>query len=171
MKYSLALGMVAVLAVAACSSPKQNHYWQRTDPNSALYLTGVKAQQTLEQDIASCVHNIIELTQLADVRNNVPAISPTLGNYDQAKATRELQGLPRWDVPEYIRDLRVDHTNYHDFDGCMRYMGWQRVSYVGPEEMFRSKEIYDDTGNYSVRPQGLHQDSVNKQMQDLHKPR
>lgn len=166
----LGLGMT-LLAVSACTSTDESHYWQRSDPNSALYLTGVKAQQALEQDIAYCVHNIIELTQLSDVRGNVPASFRTLGGYDQAQATRELNGLPRWDIPEYIKDLRVDHTNYHDFDGCMRYKGWNRVDYVGPADKFRSKEIYDDTANYSVRPKHPQAETYNKQMDALHKPR
>ena len=136
---------VSVLALSGCAMDNEQHYWQRTDPNSAIYLTGVKAQQTLEQDISSCVHEIIELTKLADVRGKVPDAFQHLGEYDQKQATSDMARLPRWDVPEYIKDLRVDHSDYHDFDGCMAYNGWRRVRYVGPAAEFRSQEIYDDT--------------------------
>ncbi len=170
MKKFLVLG-ASLLALSACSSNGEYHYWQRTDPNSALYLTGVKAQQSLEQDISYCVHSIIELTKLSDVRGNVPASFQSLGGYDQRQAMDEMSNLPRWDIPEYIKDLRVDHTEYHDFDGCMEYKGWRRVRYVAPHDEFRSKEIYDDTGNYSVRPKDARHETFDKQMKALHAPR
>lgn len=170
MKKFMVLG-AGLLALAACSTNSEYHYWQRTDPNSALYLTGVKAQQMLEQDISYCVYNIIELSKLSDVRGNVPSSFQALNNYDQKRAMQEMSNLPRWDVPEYIRNLRVDHTEYHDFDGCMDYKGWRRVRYVAPKDEMRSKEIYKDTGNYSVRPKVAGQREYNDQMKELHAPR
>lgn len=170
MKKLMVIG-TAALALAACSTSNEYHYWQRNDPNSALYLTGVKAQQVLEQDISYCVHSVIELTKLADVRGKVPSSFQTLSGYDQMNAEAGMSNLPRWDVPEHIRNLRVDHTEYHDFDGCMSYKGWQRVRYVAPKAEFRAKEIYRDTGNYSVRPHNTGQTEYNDQMKDLHKPR
>lgn len=142
----------AVAALSGCSSNREYHYWQKRDPSSALYLTGVKAQQMLEQDISECVHVVIELTKLADRREKIPAPFQALGSYDQKQVTDEMGNLPRWDVPEYIRDLRVDHTDFHDFDGCMNYKGWQRVKYVAPEAERRANEVYDVTADYSVRP-------------------
>jgi hypothetical protein len=142
---------ISALALTACAN-REHHYWQKTDPNTALYLTGVKAQQMLEQDIAECVHEVIELTKLSDVRMKTPAVVAPLGSYDQKQATDEMSNLPYWDVPEYIRDLRVDHTDYHDFDGCMAHKGWTRVKYVGPEVERHADNVYDDTANYSVRP-------------------
>jgi hypothetical protein len=144
--------LFSVALVTACARQKEYHYWQKQDPSSSLYLTGVKAQQTLEQDIAECVHVVIELTKLGDVRGHVPAMMQPLGSYDQKEATQSMSKLPYWDVPEYIRDLRVDHTDFHDFDGCMAHKGWQRVKYVAPEAERRANQIYDDTGHYSVRP-------------------
>jgi hypothetical protein len=158
---------VSMLALSGCAS-NERHYWQKTDPNTALYLTGVKAQQTLEQDISECVHTIIELTQLEDKRSNA---GQSLGDYDQKQATDEMSRLPLWDVPEYVRALRVDHTDFHDFDGCMAYKGWTRVKYVGPAAEMRSKEVYDDTANYSVRPKNPGAASTERQMKDLHKDR
>jgi len=154
---------VSLLALTACASDNENHYWQRSDPNSAIYLTGVKSQQMLEQDISECVHEVIELTKLSDVRGKVPGTFQPLGSYDQKQATQEMSKLPRWDVPEYIRDLRVDHSDFHDFDGCMAYKGWRRVTYVAPADMARSKEIYDDTADYSVRPKNPRTEAYNRE--------
>ncbi|MDB5478274.1 MAG: putative lipoprotein [Alphaproteobacteria bacterium] len=167
----LVLFGIALLAMTSCSTNKEYHYWQKSDPNTAIYLTGVKAQQTLEQDISECVHEIIELSKLSDVRGKVPETFQTLGSYDQKEATEAMARLPHWDVPEYILDLRVDHTEFHDFDGCMAYRGWKRVKYVGPEAEFRSKEIYDDTANYSVRPKSPVGESYDREMKALHEER
>jgi hypothetical protein len=167
MKKILLLGVCLTLLTGCADNEK--HYWQRTDPNSAIYLTGVKAQQNLEQDISECVHTIIELTKLGDVRGNVQ--NGALGDHDQKEATDDMSKLPLYDVPEYIRSLRVDHTDYHDFDGCMVYKGWTRVRYVGPEEEKRSKEVYDDTANYSVRPINPMNQGTNEQMKQLHQER
>lgn len=167
----LAVSVLALGGTLTGCANNERHYWRRTDPNTALYLTGVKAQQTLEQDISECVHTIIELTQLDDVRRNVPSGSTTLGSHDQKEVTEEMSRLPLWDVPEYIRDLRVDHTEFQDFDGCMTYRGWDRVRYVGPEAEKRSKQVYDDTANYSVRPKNPANATANQQMEQLHKDR
>lgn len=158
---------LGVLALSACAD-KEYHYWQKADPSDALYLQGVKAQQMLEQDISYCVHTVIELTKLADVRADVPAPYQPLGSYDQKQATDEMSRLPGWDVPEYIRDLRVDHTDFHDFDGCMRYKGWERVKYVGPDAELHANRVYKDTANYSVRPKNPATENYNKQMKALH---
>lgn len=166
MKKILLIGL-SVMALSACSTPER-HFWQKTDPNTAIYLTGVKAQQTLEQDISECVHTIIELSKLSDVRDETSSMPQS---YDQPKATEEMSRLPLWDVPEYVRDLRIDHTDFHDFDGCMAYKGWTRVRYVGPEAEKRSLEIYDDTASYSVRPKNIARQANNEQMNDLHKER
>lgn len=169
MKKILLIGL-SVMALAGCAD-NERHYWQKTDPNTAIYLTGVKAQQTLEQDISECVHTIIELTKLADKRGNVPSATQPLGNYDQKEATDGMSRLPLWDVPEYVRDLRVDHTDFQDFDGCMAYKGWTRVRYVGPADEMRSKEVYDDTANYSVRPKTPYQNTPDAQMKAIHEER
>jgi hypothetical protein len=95
---------------------------------------------------------VIELTKLADVREEVPPTYQALGSYDQKQATEEMNSLPHWDVPEYIRNLRVDHTDFHDFDGCMKYKGWNRVKYVAPDTERRAHNVYDSTADYSVRP-------------------
>jgi hypothetical protein len=161
--------VVGFFLLSGCSMNKEYHYWQKRDPSSALYLTGVKAQQMLEQDISECVHVIIELTRLADVRGKVPQLFMPLGSYDQLQATQEMSGLPRWDVPEYVRDLRVDHTDFQDFDGCMNFKGWQRVKYIAPEAERRANEVYDATSDYSVRPKGAKNEAYAREMNALNR--
>lgn len=174
MKKYLLVG-ISMMALAGsltgCISQKEYHYWQKTDPNTALYLTGVKAQQMLEQDIASCVHQIIELSKLADVRGRVPSVYSPTGSYDQVQAKAEMDRLPYWDVPEYIRDLRVDHTDFHDFDGCMAWKGWERVKYVSPQTELHAREVYDATSDYSVRPKRGEVNHYETEMNALHDSR
>lgn len=160
----LAAILCGVVLLSGCSLNREYHYWQKRDPSSSLYLTGVKAQQTLEQDISECVHVVIELTKLADVRGKVPSVFQPLGSYDQKQATDEMSGLPRYDVPEYVRDLRVDHTDFQDFDGCMNFKGWQRVKYVDPDTERRANEIYDATADYSVRPKSPRSEAYMREM-------
>lgn len=171
MKKSILFVGLSVLALSACSNNKEYHYWQKADPENALYMTGVKAQQMLEQDIGFCVHQIIEMSKLADVRGKVPPSFSETGSYDQKQAKDELSHLPYWDVPEYIRNIRVDHTDFHDFDGCMAWKGWERVKYVSPDTERRSKEIYDGTADYSVRPKNPRSASYEDEMKALHKAR
>jgi hypothetical protein len=137
--------LCAVLALSGCATPEY-HYWQKSDPQTALYLTGPKAQQMLEQDIAQCVHEIIELSKLEGVRKN----GLNTGG-SQMATDRAMSALPQWDVPEYIKQLRVDHANYHDFEGCMRAKGWERVKYVYPDQEMNAKNVYRHTADYGVR--------------------
>ena len=126
-------------------------YWQRIDSAKGLYLRGPKAQQHLEQDLSTCVHTIVELAKLSGVREEIPDFFNPVSDVEQANVSEQLKALPRWDQPEYIQDLRVDHTNYHDFEGCMRYKGWRRVQYVHPDETRRANDIYKRTKKESVR--------------------
>jgi hypothetical protein len=142
--------VMASLAVIACSTNKEYHYWQKTDPTTAIYLTGPKAQQMLEQDISKCVHEIIELDKLASVREGGGQASFFKKNISQKAHAESLSNLPAYDIPEYIRDLRVEHKDFHDFDGCMRHSGWERVKYVDPKAELRAKSVYNSTGEYST---------------------
>jgi hypothetical protein len=137
--------LCAVLALGACAA-HEYHYWQKSDPQTALYLTGPKAQQMLEQDIAQCVHEIIELSKLEGVRTRGAAMGGRIGG-SQMATDQAMSNLPQWDVPEYIRNLRVEHSDYHDFDGCMRSKGWERVKYVYPDQEVNAKNVYRNMGN------------------------
>lgn len=131
------------MALAACSTgPTEFHYWQKTDAKTALYLTGPKAQQMLEEDIALCVHQIIELTKIEEIRDGVPPIMSELDGIEQGKVTTAMDSLPTWETPERIKDLRVNHSDFHDFEGCMREQGWERVKYVFPGQEEHAKKVY-----------------------------
>ena len=73
-KISPALALIGIIAVAACSPvpPIGQAYWQRVEDNSALYMTGPKAQQTLDEDIAGCVRVIDEMVELDALRETLP---------------------------------------------------------------------------------------------------
>jgi hypothetical protein len=142
--------VIASLAVIACSTNKDYHYWQKIDPTTAIYLTGPKAQQMLEQDISKCVHEIIELDKLAAVRENGGQAGFFKKNISQKAHAEALSNLPAYDIPEYIRDLRVEHKDFHDFEGCMRHNGWERVKYVDPQKELRAKGVYNITGEYNT---------------------
>lgn len=145
--------LVASTALVTACANKDYHYWQKIDPTTAIYLTGPKAQQMLEQDIGQCTHEIIEMDKLAIVREGGGEPGFFHKNINQKAQAEALSKLPAYDVPEYIRDLRVDHKDFHDFDGCMRHSGWERVKYVDPQAEFRAKAIYNSTGEYSTRSQ------------------
>ncbi len=142
--------MLAGLLVSACAD-KEYHFWQKTDPTTAIYLTGPKAQAMLEDDIAECVHEVIELDKLETVREN-HGRAPTLSdNLSQKAEAERLSKLPGYDVPDYIRSLRVEHKNFHDFDGCMHFKGWERVKYVSPTTEIRAHEVYIWDAGYEAR--------------------
>lgn len=142
MRFLIALLGITV-ALTACTAKRELHYWQKTDADTALYLTGPKAQQILEENIAECVHLIIELTKIENVRDGVPPYADPLHGVDQPDITADMGGLPRWETPERIRELRVNHSDFHDFDGCMREKGWERVKYVFPDQEEKSKRVYN----------------------------
>lgn len=128
MRKSLLL-LTTMLAVSGCTikhKPTGEDYWQRIDSASALYLTGPKAQQILEQDIAGCVREIDELVRLEAVREDTPPETRT----EYLKALEAARDDAHWDSPSHLRDLRVDHRDFHDFDSCMKFKGWERVAYV-----------------------------------------
>lgn len=138
LKTVILLGLLTS-SVAACSyvpSKKKADYWQRIDTNSAIYLHGPKAQQTLEEDIASCVSQVQELIRLNAVRATLPE-----------GAERNPYKIPSsdsdsyWNVPQRYGHKYVDHKDFHDFDSCMKHKGWQRVAFSD----YRTLEISIDT--------------------------
>jgi hypothetical protein len=132
--------------LTACThKPKDPDYWRREASHSALYLQGPKAQQQLEQSISQCVHEVLELAKLEAVRESVPPVLDPTKTLSQRDVTLGMDGLPRWNTPERLKALRVEHTEYHDFEGCMRHHGWQRVEFVDPTVKATAKDIYRDT--------------------------
>ncbi len=138
---------LALLSAAACTpvAPRPNEaYWQRVEDSSALRMKGLKAQQRLEEDMASCVREIDELVELDALRKTTPP--DTHAEYHQA-----LDGsgdLAYFDTPTRYKVKMVDHSNFHDFEGCMRHAGWERVKYVRYQTARQAQETYKATQQF-----------------------
>lgn len=134
--------LTAVLATGC--TPKRNMadaYWQRIEMHSALYLTGPKAQQQLEQNIAGCVREIDELVELEALRETTPP--ETHSAYH--KALKESGDLAYFETPARYKDMRIDHSDFHDFESCMRHKGWERVQYVRYQHADKAHKNYKVT--------------------------
>lgn len=145
MHFSKTLAMLSGLSLvmlSACStyhSPQNirmnGDYWQRKDGSSALYLTGPKAQHTLNKDIASCVTQVRELSRLGSIREATPpndiAMTGAMKSY--------------WDTPQRDGPNHTEYLEFHDFEGCMDYYGWQRVDYITPQRATQASYNYMDT--------------------------
>lgn len=141
-KAASALAVIGLLATAACSSqPLGQAYWQRLEDSSALYMTGPKAQQELEENIALCVHLIDEMVQLAALRKSTPPDTHS----DYHRALRASGDLDYYDTPTRLGDKKVAHSDFHDFESCMRNKGWERVRYVRYQTDQQSRHIYRET--------------------------
>ncbi len=157
--------VLAVLVSAGCSSaPVGQAYWQRVEDSSALYLTGPKAQQQLEENIALCVHEIDEMVKLDALRGTLPP--DTHSEYNRAlKASGD---LAYYDTPTQYRDLKVAHSDFHDFESCMRGKGWERVTFMRYQTASKAENTYRETKQF--RETGLIGDAAVakklEQMQD-----
>jgi hypothetical protein len=132
-----------LLALSACAyqAPVAQAYWQRVEDNSALWMTGPKAQQQLDQDIAGCVREVDELVELGALRETTPP--DTHSEYHRAL---DASGdLSFYDTPTRLGSHRVSHTDYHDFESCMRVRGWERVRFVRYSTANQAQKTYKAT--------------------------
>lgn len=132
-----------LLATAACapSVPVAQAYWQRVEDNSAMWMTGPKAQQELDQNIASCVREVDELVRLDALRETMPPDTHS----DYHRALDASGDLSFYDSPTRLGDHMVSHTDFHDFESCMRSKGWERVRYVRYQTALKGRETYKAT--------------------------
>ncbi len=160
-KMMLATGSV-VLALSACTYTPQTAqaYWQRVEDNSALWMTGPKAQQELDQNIASCVREVDELVELNALRETTPP--DTHSEYHRAlKASGDLD---YYDTPTRLGSHKVAHTDFHDFESCMRGKGWERVKFMRYDTAQQSQKVYKDTQD--IRKWGVTGDAVEKKKEE-----
>lgn len=139
-----AFSFIALSTLAACQYPKEpmsTAYWQRIDTHSALYLTGPKAQQQLEQNIAGCANEVDELVRLRALRETTPPNT----HHDYHHALKESGDLAAFDTPKYKGDIHVDHSDYYDFESCMRAKGWERIRAVRYGPGAHAHQNYEDT--------------------------
>jgi hypothetical protein len=146
MKFKLAsvLALGALLAGCTPFPPLGQAYWQRVEDNSALYMTGPRAQQQLDDDIASCVREVDELVELDALRETLPP--DTHSEYHDAL---EASGdLAYYDTPTRHGDKKVAHSDFHDYESCMRTKGWERVRFVRYKTAAQSNKVYTETRNF-----------------------
>lgn len=146
----------AVLTLAACAvqQPVTQAYWQRVEDRSALWMTGPKAQQELDQNIASCVREVDELKHIDALRETMPP--DTHSEYHRAL---DASGdLAYYDTPTRLGNHMVSHTDFHDFESCMRSKGWERVRFVRYQTALKAQETYKST--QEIRKYGVSGDAV-----------
>lgn len=152
----LALALSGVAAgctktTTVLKSPRTDNdaYWQRVEDNSAMRMTGPKAQQRLEEDLASCVRRVDEMVELGALRRTLPP--DTHAEYRHAL---DASGdLAFYETPTRLGDKRIAHSDFHDFEGCMRHAGWERVKYVRyhvAEQAQKNYQATNDLRTYGV---------------------
>ena len=140
----LALCGAAILVVSACSSRpvewEDASYWQRANVSESAYMEGPKALQMLHRDISRCVTEIHELEHLGTIRYATPSDKLEAG---RAPDPSTPQGqLDQWETPERFGALYAEHSDYHDFETCMAYKGWERVEHVPYDVAERARQNY-----------------------------
>jgi hypothetical protein len=114
------------LTLAGCAehSLYGGQFWEQKSMSDAAYVQGPRAQTNLSRDLAQCLVEIKETERTSTMRNALPdSPDPTAANADE-------KDLADWNTPSHQGALLAEHSNYHDFDGCMNYKGWQRVDTV-----------------------------------------
>lgn len=155
MRFSFLIGgLVATLALGACTaaSPQnivnKGQYWQRASVSDAAYMQGPKAQQMLNNDIASCVSELRELERLGQLRDAIPA-----NPHDGRVMSSDELALNAYETPERTKYLLSEYGNYHDFETCMIAKGWERVKYVPYSVAHESRKNYlKNHVDYEYRP-------------------
>ncbi len=150
---------ISILAACGHYQMKPNFedakYWQRTNASSALYLQGPKAQQMLHMNISECVTTLKELKSLGEVRKAIPS---TYADDSQ---------LSHWDTPERDGYLRAEHTDFHDFETCMKSKGWERVEYLPYDEAAKAKSDYSKRASNKLNTSGNNREVVTTVHQPL----
>jgi len=162
MKYLKLISTVSmVFVVSGCLQEPRlaSAYWQRVDGESSIYMAGPKAQQILEQDIARCVVEIDELVKLNALRETLPPDTHS----EYSKALDMSGDLKYFDTPKKYGALNVAHSDYHDFDSCMRFKGWERVKYVPYEVDLDSRKNYKKTQYFRKTGQILDPDVIKEE--------
>lgn len=151
-----------VMLVSACqyTPPTGNAYWQRVEDSSALWMTGPKAQQQLDQDIAGCVREVDELVELGALRETTPP--DTHSEYH--RALKASGALDYYDTPTRLGNHKVSHTDFHDYESCMRHRGWERVSFIRYQTARQSQEVYKNT--QEIRTWGVSGEAAVKKQEE-----
>ena len=128
-KKAATLSAFALLTASACTPGKDikdvgGQFWQRVSTSEAIYQQGPKAQQILNRDISRCVVELRELEELGALKNAIPTDASGL------TLSPDEQVMNDWDTPDRLKNMYAEHSDYADFESCMRYKGWERVEHV-----------------------------------------
>ena len=161
---SIIVMMAGTGLLSACAvQPLAQVYWQRIDSDSALYLKGPKAQQELDENIAACVHEIDELVRLDALRGTTPP--DTHGEYHRAL---DASGdLAYYDTPTRYGDMRVSHSDFHDYESCMRSKGWERVKFVRYQDNVQAQKTYKKTQHFRATGEMVDPDVLERQQKEF----
>ncbi len=142
-KLKVIIVAVGILGLSGCVTqpPDGQAYWQRVEDSSALYMTGPKAQQQLDEDIASCVRQVDELVELDALKKATPPDTHS----DYHRALKASGDLAYYDTPTRYGDKKVAHKDFQDFEGCMRVSGWERVRFVRYQSQLIARNTNSDT--------------------------
>ncbi len=156
MKTKFLIAVSALVLVTACNPilPQGQAYWQRVEDNSALYMTGPKAQQRLDENIAACVREVDEMVELDALRKTTPPDTHS----EYRRALKESGDLDFYDTPTRLGNKKIAHSDFHDFDSCMRSKGWERVKFIRYQTSQKAKDTYRATQQY--RETGLMGDAA-----------
>jgi hypothetical protein len=147
-RFQYVIAVAALLSATACSSSritpndvmKDSRYWERANPTDATYMEGPKAQQMLNRDISRCVVELRELERLGALRQAMPGDTTA---YETVPDPDTPAGeLAQWETPEREGYLRAEHLEYHDFESCMQFKGWERMEYVPYDTAERARADY-----------------------------
>lgn len=140
---------LSTLAISACSTSGSKKvdfddakYWQRSSASSSLYLRGPKAQQMLHQDISQCTSDIKELNRIGEIRSAIPTTYNS-GNELEGRTASQAE-LDHWDTPERDGYLYGEHLDYHDFETCMTFKGWERAEFLPYDDASLARQAYKD---------------------------
>jgi hypothetical protein len=161
-KSRLILPVVTIAILSGCTytAPQieGGQYWQRVSASDAAYIQGPKAQQMLNRDIGRCVVELRELERLGSLKNAIPldARGKVL-DPDQKK-------MADWDTPDHDGALLSEHSDYHDFEGCMLSNGWERTKFV-PYDVAESARVnfYKAHVDYGYDPKVASKDNSTEQ--------
>lgn len=164
----------ALVSLSACSTrysdvDDKGQYWQRVAASSGAYLQGPKAQQMLNQDIGRCVVELRELESIGVIRDAIPADRNGRVLDPDQNPSEDEEKMAHWDTPERRGALYAEHSDYHDFDGCMLSKGWERTKYVPYAVAERAEDTYLETqiGYQRNKNAEIKQTTRHKDFQDL----
>lgn len=130
----LPLSILSACAMNTHTKPEHHaDFWQRSDMSSALYMRGAKAQHQLHMDIASCVSEVKELSRLGTIRDANPPAGIEMNT-----------GLAeKWQSPKGNGPLYTEFRDFHDFESCMIFKGWERTNYLKDDQIEQATTNYN----------------------------